>query len=158
MKSKALQYTVLILVLVFLFIFTIFTRNNNDAHKIYLLYGNNYEIEVKNGYVTKLNDSIMINLGTFTSYSDLGNLKSCTKSLYIDLRGNKKNIFTKTMINNSLLKVTTLNNSPIGSCKVTLSDDEFTDIINNLYFTLEYMDSNGVSHETTIKLNLKNIK
>jgi len=62
------------------------------------------------------------------------------------------------MINKSLLKVTKLNNTPIGSCKATFTDDEFSDFINNLYFTLEYIDSNGVSQETTIKLNLMNIK
>lgn len=156
MKKKSLLCYILIILFFFLSIVMLLKTNQNKIDKIYLLYGENNHIEIKNGYITKSNNLVNIDFGIFNFNLDA--VKSSTMTVYIDLNGNKENIFTKSLINNSSHSVSNLHNNSIGTCKRSFNEKEFKSLIDNLYFTLEYIDVNDNSNQTTTKLYLKALK
>lgn len=161
MKSKTLRYIIFAFIIILLILFIPVIKKFKGSDEVYLLYGGNQDIETKNGYIVKSNESVTMNLGSFHYYIHLDDIEIFTMSIYknSDEKKEKESIFTKSIINmisgsNSAYPT---NGTPIGTIEENFTKDEFNEILNNLYLSVEYTDSNDRLYESSFKINLEKI-
>lgn len=138
------------------------SRTKEQPLKVYSIKGENSAMKISNGFIIISQDRQIINGGDIEYIGgNIESIQSYSKTIYIDKQGTKEPILLNSVssegnyIKNSLHKELLMNNG-IGeiSSKSLFSNDDITLIKDNLYFSLQYLTTNGDKGEFTIKLNV----
>ncbi|EHQ88931.1 hypothetical protein [Desulfosporosinus youngiae] len=138
---------------------------DNQVFKVYTFEGESNDIRLSNGIIIISSGKQIVNGGQIQYVGNkLGNIKSYSKTIYLDKQGSQQPVLSNTVLNyNSITGMTFPDelslNRAIGeiSSEELFSDKDINAFKDNLYFSLTYTQDDGNPKNFIVKLSVKKI-
>ncbi|GAB6174459.1 hypothetical protein JCM15765_39370 [Paradesulfitobacterium aromaticivorans] len=146
---------------------TVFYKDkiDNQVLKVYTFEGAGNDIQLSNGIIIISSGKQIVNGGQIQYIGNkLENIKSYSKTIYLDKQGSKDPVLSNSVSNTTGIPGMTfpeelLLNKDVGqlSGEKLFNDKNISSIKDNLYFSLKCISEYGKDEDFVVKLNVKEI-
>lgn len=139
------------------------TKVNEQIYKIYMFEGENNELSINNGLIIITPKKQTIIGGEMTYLKGIQDyVKSYSKKLFIDKSNKEENIIFRNSINFNDVSLTQTSFEKMKIGEVTgqniIKEEYLNDLSNKLYFTFEYTTGEGITINSTVKLEVREVE